>query len=950
MESHLRALTRPSLKDPRQGVQDSRLRGLKGCLLALSVTVFAAVLAACSDTGDRQYLINARDYLHEQDLRAAIIELKNALREDPYNAEARYLLGRIYLDIGDAAGAQKELGRASEAGWDPNQVTPAMAEALLLQGRYAELLERVEVREDYPRSMRAELMAVRARALLGQERNVAAEQTLGRAIQLDSTPIQVWLARIQLALQGEDLRGAAQIVEEALEAHPQDPHLRLWQGRLALAHEDLAGAEDAFAQVIATTASRPITRAGWEARIGLIRAQITRHEFEQAEATVQTLLKQSPANPEVNYLGGTVAFERGDYELALKRLVEVLNVVDHVPSMLLLGAVGYAQHNYEQAAYYLSKYLANTPDNAQARKLLGRTYLLLEQYDSVRRTLRPMLASAAKDAELLAMVGISDLRSGDVSSGIQTLEQASAAAPENAAYRAQLAKAYLMDSQNEKAVQELEAVLAQGDRRGQARILLVMAYLREGEFSKAIAAAQELLESYPEDPGILTLVGGVYELSGDGVEARRYFSEALEIRPGYVPAVLNLARMASQAGDPEAAHRLYRSALKIDPKAIPVMLALARISESEGDAQEGLAWLVKANRVDPNDVSAAVRLGERYLQQGEIEKAEGLAKDLAEAHPRNPAALALKARVLAAQRRYNEAIPVLNAMVSVAPRSPVAFTLQGDNYAQLGSTDRARRSLNQALKLKPDFAPAMILLAQVEQKAGRYADALKLGDRLVEGHPDEAVGHEIRGNALLAREDFRGARDAYRKAWAKTRTGGLAVKLAGAMAKAGDTSAAQGLLREWLKDHPDDVLARLALGSLLQEAGKARAAIKEYQRVLERQPDNVAALNNLAWLYHEADDPRALQIAGRAYRADPRNPSVQDTYGWILVGNGQAREAVGVLTEAARSLPRVPAIRYHLAVALIRSGEREKGRQMLTDLLASGQDFEGREQARELLH
>jgi predicted Zn-dependent protease len=76
---------------------------------------------------------------------------------------------------------------------------------------------------------------------------------------------------------------------------------------------------------------------------------------------------------------------------------------------------------------------------------------------------------------------------------------------------------------------------------------------------------------------------------------------------------------------------------------------------------------------------------------------------------------------------------------------------------------------------------------------------------------------------------------------------------------------------------------------------------------------------------------------------------VQDTYGWILVGNGRAREAVTILTQAARSLPNVPTVRYHLGVALIRSGEREKGRQILTELLASGQDFGGREQAREIL-
>jgi putative PEP-CTERM system TPR-repeat lipoprotein len=375
--------------------------------LALSVAVFAAVLAACSDTDDRQYLVNARDYLHEQNLRAAIIELKNALREDPHNAETCYLLGRIYLDIGDAARAEKELGRASEAGWDPNQVTPALAEALLLQGNYAELLEGIAVRADYPRSVRAELIALRALALFGQDRSLAAEQTLERAIQLDSTPEQVWLARIQLALQKENLSRAAQVVEEALKAHPQDPRLRLWQGRLALAHVDLAGAEDAFARVIATTPSKPITRTGWDARIGLTRVQITQHGFEQAEATVQTLLTQSPANPEVNYLSGTVAFERGDYELALKRLVRVLKVVDHIPSMLLLGAVCYAQQNYEQAS-------AAAPGNAAYRAQLAKAYLILmdSQTEKAVQELEALLTQGDRRGQARVLLVMAYLRAG----------------------------------------------------------------------------------------------------------------------------------------------------------------------------------------------------------------------------------------------------------------------------------------------------------------------------------------------------------------------------------------------------------------------------------------------------------------------------------------------------------------------------------------------------------
>ena len=72
---------------------------------------------ACSGSlTDAQYVNRAQDHLDRGELKSATIELKNALRQNLENAQARRLLGKVELEVGNAAAAEKELRRASELG------------------------------------------------------------------------------------------------------------------------------------------------------------------------------------------------------------------------------------------------------------------------------------------------------------------------------------------------------------------------------------------------------------------------------------------------------------------------------------------------------------------------------------------------------------------------------------------------------------------------------------------------------------------------------------------------------------------------------------------------------------------------------------------------------------------------------------------------------------------
>ena len=85
------------------------LRAAAGVLAAL---LLAGSLTACDDaTSTEDFLSRAEDYRDKGDLKASTIELKNALQQDPRNADARWLLGLNHLDMGLVFAAEIELKR-----------------------------------------------------------------------------------------------------------------------------------------------------------------------------------------------------------------------------------------------------------------------------------------------------------------------------------------------------------------------------------------------------------------------------------------------------------------------------------------------------------------------------------------------------------------------------------------------------------------------------------------------------------------------------------------------------------------------------------------------------------------------------------------------------------------------------------------------------------------------
>ena len=150
--------------------------------LALLLLVASFLLVACKDS-PADLIRSARDYQAKGDHQAAVIQLKNVLQQQPDNGEARLMLGRSNLVVGDAATAEKEFRKALEYGQAPATVVPLIAEAMLQEGRADKVVSEFgatkldDAQADAELKQQREIETVRAREQAEIER-VKAEERL----------------------------------------------------------------------------------------------------------------------------------------------------------------------------------------------------------------------------------------------------------------------------------------------------------------------------------------------------------------------------------------------------------------------------------------------------------------------------------------------------------------------------------------------------------------------------------------------------------------------------------------------------------------------------------------------------------------------------------------------------------------------------------------------------
>lgn len=886
-------------------------------------------IAACQgEATSDQYLSRARDYIEESDFASATIELQNALKLDANLAEARWLLGQIYLEGGNIPAAEHELERAKALNWNANDLLPAFARTYLPQGKYAETLALEPEGLDPPAAAR--LLASQSLAALAEGNVDKASELVALAQAENPQSEDARLAGATILLVQKDAEGALEEVNAVLAVAPNNGWAWRLKGQALLKLNRLEEARDAMEQSIA------YSRVAFSERVvrALINLQFEEYEAAQSDAT--ELLALSPASPVANYIQGLLYFEGKNYLNAIAALNEAEPIAAQFPLTYYFLSLSYLhENNVDFAALFAGKFEELYPNSGAGKLLRAVTLLQTGKAGEAHEVLRPVLLSNPEDLRTLNIMANALSLDDQAYSALAMYSRIAELDPDWQVVPLRQ-ESVLVTSEPEEWAAGVAAL--ETDPKAnfpQPEILQIREHLAKKDFPAAIDVAKSYQFRAPDSLSPHLLLGRIYLDAGETGNARKAFEKAVEREPGNFIANQNLADMALQADDPEGARQYFEDVLRHDKNHMTALLRLAELEARLNNHDRAVKLSMQAINAHPQALEPRANLAGYYLVVGKPNLVAPLFAPLDESQPPSPVELELTGMALLAQQEYSAALEPLEGLVAALPGSPRFHYLLAMAAEGAGDLQRSKSELLETVKLDEKHIPALLALARManaEREDEQLAQYLAKLDELA---PESLDVLRLRALSELQRGNTAAALALTQQAFDKSPSTQTALELTSAQEAAGKRDEARTHLLAWMEKNPRDVSVRVALANQYERGGQVAEAIAQYRQVIAIDPDNAVALNNLAWSLKETDPQKALEYISRAADISP-NAAVLDTLALIQHLNGDNQGAKVSVKSALALMPDEPSIRYHGAMIDAARGDTAAAIKTLAAITAAG--------------
>ncbi len=912
----------------------------------LSVLLIAFILTSCDvfNKTAEQYLSASQDYFSKGEYTASLIEIKNAIQQDPANSDVRQFAAQIYLKLGNPDDAETQLTKAVRLGVDEFQVMPLHAHVLFQQRKYKQLLALV-VPDSLSQSDQASIYVYQGFSA-AELKDMAAANTLYRkSIELKVDNLLAYRGIALLHASKGEFDQALQVIRKLIDKQPGNSELWSLQGDIYVSSQQFDNAYASYTSAVELTEGKSYQYIAKRALVC-----ISKDDIECVNKDVAELVNNVPGYYMTAYVKGLLAIKQQRWKDAYSVLMGALTInAELTPAYYFAGMALFQDKQYGSAVTQLSSFVARQPESVNGRHLLSLAQLREGHLESAKTTLQPIIVSGKSGSSIVYLMGQIEYALGNIANSIRYFKQLSQLQPESALVHTQLGLKLMASGDKLGGLDALAVAIDIAPDVLEAGQASVLAYLDSNQFDKAQALINKLQSSNANSAILFNLQGVLHMQKEQLHEAKKSFGRALKLEPGDPTAAHNLARLMFKQGDVQNTRQLYHDVLKHHPKHIPTHLKLAELDLKQGNDIKAEQRLLALITQQPSALAPRLVLAQYYLISGRVDSVSGILEPMTQLYPKDERLLTVLAESLLASEHPGKAKHEAQFLVNSLPDSANAHWLLARSAIADLDMIKGKEALKKTLSLNPDHVPAQIVrikLLTEDKDLDRAARALQ--KLITQASGDPRVGSLSAWMALVSGDNIKAVKR-YKKVFSVSATSANAMGLAQAQWQAGQREDSVATLQQWVFKYPDDVKVHFRLGMRYMQMGLDGEASARFNRVLQFDPNNVVVLNNLAWLLRNENSVKALRYIERAAELEPDSAAVFDTLGVVLLQHGSLARALRVFERATRAHPEHAAIQYHYAIALHRNNQTKQAMQILAQLIQSFPEFDNKAQAQMLL-
>jgi len=696
-----------------------------------------------------------------------------------------------------------------------------------------------------------------------------------------------------------------------------------------------------------------------KANIELGKLYLVQKVFNKAMERATFVLEKAPGNIDGLMLKASVLYAQKKYDSCETILKEMLDGDPaNGPAFLLYGGLKMAQGKKKEAEEIFTKGIKAIPENLPLRFAMAEFYTKEKRNNDAEAVYRELVTLKPKNMGYRIILTQFYSKIGEHDKAESTLKEIIKAEPLNPNYRILMAR-FLM---SQKRAGEAETVLKEAvmqEKEGTAALfslgdfyiqwrkpeLALATYqkivdkdikapdalraknqMAKIHFSlKNYTQAEELLNSILKDnPGDLqahSLMGELAMVRGDGPRAVSEFRTLIGANPDFALGYLKLAQAHLLTNDTNLAKDNLQKCLNLKPDFIQARRSLAKIYEREGSYIQAESELMGILEKHPKNIATLADLGDLAARKGEIVEAEDYYTKIITHYPKNPLGHYKLGILKARQKKYGQALTAFEKARSIAPDRRDLFTAQIQTLIRMDKVDTAVALCEKQLSESPNDVFVHNILGEIYLKNKAYAKALKAFNKAIDLAPNSFIPYR---------------------------------NLAGTYMVQGKTEEAIKQLEERLRENPENVRPAFLIGVLSENNNDTHTAISHYRMVIEKEPNFIPAVNNLAFLIADKGGSKkelkeALQLALKAVHHSPNDLNVNDTLGWVYFRMGEYEKANGPFQKLLDEEADNPVFNYHLGMLFYKQGRGAEARELLKKALAKPSRYVDMEKIREVL-